>query len=87
MAKPKEKYIIDGGQILPVYDVGNGWLVIATDFYDAAKHTMYDDRMDAMYAKLVRDMQRGKPLENFKSSKYFKYYIDRLKKENPEFII
>ena len=85
--KPKEKYIIDGGNIVPVYDVGGGWFVIATDFYDATKYTLYDDRMDALYVKLVNELNSGKPLENFRSSKYYKYYVERLKKDNPEFVI
>lgn len=85
--KPKEKYVLDGGNVIPVYDVGGGWFVIATEFYDATKYKLYDNRMDAMYDKLVKDLQTGKPIENYRSSKYFKYYIDRLKKENPEFVI
>ena len=85
--KPKEKYVLDGGNVIPVYDVGGGWFVIATEFYDATKYKLYDNRMDAMYDKLVKDLQTGKPIENYRSSKYYKYYIDRLKKENPEFII
>lgn len=85
--KPKEKYVLDGGNVIPVYDVGGGWFVIATEFYDATKYKLYDNRMDAMYDKLVNDLQTGKPIENYRSSKYYKYYIDRLKKENPEFVI
>lgn len=85
--KPKEKYVLDGGNVIPVYDVGGGWFVIATEFYDATKYKLYDNRMDAMYDKLVKDLQTGKPIENYRSSKYFKYYIERLKKENPEFVI
>lgn len=85
--KPKEKYVLDGGNVIPVYDVGGGWFVIATEFYDATKYKLYDNRMDAMYDKLVKDLQTGKPIENYRSSRYFKYYIDRLKKENPEFVI
>lgn len=48
------------------------------------KEDYYDDKMDAMYANFVR---RKKHIENYKSSKYYKYYLKRAKKENPELII
>jgi hypothetical protein len=84
---PKEKYIICGGDVVPVYELSNGDLTIAADVFKASDYIVYTNRFDAMYAKLIKDLQKGKPLENYRSSKYYKQYIERLKKENPEFAI
>lgn len=84
---PKTKYIIDGNGVIPVIDVGDGYLVPASTIFPKKDHVVYDDKMDALYEKLVRDLTKGKPLENFKSSKYYKYYVARLKEDHPEYAI
>lgn len=87
MRKSKEKYILLGKAVIPVYELADGQLITAGDIYDASNYKLYTNKLDAMYDKLVIDLQSGKPLENYKSSKYFKQYIERLKKEHPEYII
>ena len=83
----KEKYIVCGNDVVPVYELANGDLTIAADIFKANDYIVYTNRFDAMYAKLIKDLQRGKSLENYRSSKYYKQYIERIKKENPEFAI
>lgn len=87
MAKPTEKYIISGGNVIPIYDLGGGYCVMSSDVYDLSNFTVYENKMDALYDKLIIELQNGKPLENYRSSKYYKQYIERLKKDNPEYII
>ena len=85
--KPKQLYILVNGDVVPVYDMGNNYYCLSGQLFVASKSHVFSDREDAMYSKLILELQRGKPLENFRSSKYYGYYIERLKKENPEFII
>lgn len=85
--EPKTKYIIDKGNVMSVYDLGDDDFVWATDIFKLSNTVVFDDRMDAMYYKLILDLQKGKSLDNFKSSKYYNYYIERLKSDNPEYII
>lgn len=85
--KTAMKYIIDGDGVIPVFDVGGGYLVPASNVFPKKDHVVYNDKMDAMYYKLIRDLAKGKPLENYKSSKYFKYYMKRIKEEHPEYAI
>ena len=42
---------------------------------------------DAMYELFSRNMRKGKPLSNYKKSKYYKMYCKRAQVENPEFFI
>jgi hypothetical protein len=87
MRKEREKYILYGKDIIPVYELADGQLITAGDIFDPTQFKVYTDRKDALYDKLVNDLKQGKPIDNYKSSKYFKYYVDRLKKDNPEYII
>jgi hypothetical protein len=87
MAKPKEVYVLMGPNVVSAYDAGGGYFVVGGTLIDIVGDAVYTDKMDAMYHKLIYDLQKGKPLENYKSSKYFKQYIERLKKEHPEYIL
>lgn len=70
-----------------MYELKDGLLITAGDIFDPSKIKVYKNKFDAMYDKLVNDLQSGKPLENYKSSKYYQQYIERLKKDNPEYIL
>lgn len=48
---------------------------------------LFDTKRDAMFNKLIIDLKAGKPLDNYKRSKYYNYYVKRLKVENPEYLI
>lgn len=87
MRKEREKYILCGKDIVPVYELADGQLIAVGDVFDPKFFKVYTDRKDALYDKLIKDLQNGKPIENYKSSKYYQYYVDRLKKENPEYIL
>ena len=87
MAKPQEKYILLGKSVISVYELANGELIAVGDIFDSSQFKVYSNKLDAMYDKLVQDLQSGKPLENYKSSKYYKQYIEKLKKHHPEYII
>lgn len=85
--KPKQLFMLVNGDVVPVYDLGNDYYCQSGQLFISSPRHVFSDREDAMYSKLILELQGGKPLENFKSSKYYEYYIERLKKENPEFII
>lgn len=87
MRKEREKYILLGKHVIPVYELKDGQLITAGDIFDPSEVKVYTNKFDAMYDKLVMDLQKGKSLENYKSSKYYQQYIDRLKKDNPEYIV
>jgi hypothetical protein len=87
MRKEREKYILYGKDIIPVYELADGQLITAGDIFDPALYKVYSDRKDALYDKLVNDLKKGKSIDNYKSSKYYGYYVQRLKKDNPEYII
>lgn len=87
MRKEKEKYIVLSNQIIPVYELADGQLIAAGDLFDPCTHKVYMNKIDALYTKLISELQGGKPLHNFKSSKYFQQYIELLKKHNPEYLV
>jgi hypothetical protein len=84
---PDIKYIIHNGQVHGVYEINENYSAFSENLIDTSDITLYGDRMDAMYCKLVTALSGGKPLENYRSSKYFKYYVDRLKIEHPEYAL
>lgn len=87
------KFILDSaGNVLAVFDLGindkgQREFVNVGDVFTLKNYQMFDTKKDAMYAKLVRELGHGKPLKNYKRSKYYKYYLQRLKKEHPEYLI
>jgi hypothetical protein len=85
--KPEIKYIINGASVLPVVEVGEEYLVHASLLFKKKDNQLYESRIDARYQCMLEDLKKGKRLENFKSSKYYKYYVERLRVENPEYII
>jgi hypothetical protein len=87
MRKERERYILYGKDIIPVYELADGQLIAVGDVFDPAHFKVYSDRKDALYDKLINDLNTGKSIDNYKSSKYFTYYVERLKKDNPEYII
>jgi hypothetical protein len=85
--KPQEKYILLGKHVIPVYELKNGQLITEGDIFNPNEVNVYTNRFDAMYDKLIKDLQCGKSIESYKSSKYYKQYIERLKKDNPEYVL
>jgi len=81
------KYIIDGNVTIEVIEVGEYLVPSANLIYKSSNYVKYDTKLDVMYAKLLRDLSNGKDISNYKSSKYFNYYVERLKEENPEYYL
>ncbi len=69
-----------------VYDLGDGKYVRKEDvFYDS--RDTFETKEDAQYEIFKNRVKGGIPVTNFKSSKYYKMYIDRARKENPELLV
>ncbi len=83
----KIKFIIDVNTVYGVVPLGDDEFVRTSDVFKKKNLEMFKSKKDALYAKLVRDLKGGKPLKNYKTSKYYKYYLERLKIENPEYAI
>ena len=81
------KYIIDGKSVYGVVPLGNDKFVLTSNVFTKKNAALYDNKKDALYDKLIRDLKSGKPLSNYKTSKYYQYYLERLKKDNPEYAI
>jgi hypothetical protein len=81
------KFIVDGASVIEVVEVGDGFLVPAINVFQKKEYTLYESRNDARYNCMLEELKKGKDISNYKSSKYFKYYVERLKKEHPEYII
>jgi hypothetical protein len=82
-----EKYIINGEHVIAVYHVGDNTYTPKTTIFHREPDNVYTNKMDAHYANLIKQLSKGKPLENYKSSKYYDYYIQRLTEDNPEYLI
>lgn len=85
--KPSTHYIIEKDSVVPVVKINDEYLVPANVIFKKRDFKVYDSKLDALYDKLLRDLAKGKSLENFRRSKYFKYYTERLKEENPEYYL
>jgi len=85
--KPETKFIIDGNSVISVVEVGDGYLVPADVIFKKKDNQLYNSREDARFYCMLEQLEKGKDITNFKSSKYYKYYVERLKKDFPEYIL
>jgi len=85
--KPKKKYIHIGRRVECVYDLGSHTYAPSASAFVAHGAVLYDDKESAMYGKLIYELSKGKKLSNFRGSKYYEYYVKRLKNEHPEYLI
>jgi len=85
--KPETKFILNGANVVPVVEIGDDYLVPADVMFKKEQHTIYESRLDARFFCMLKELEKGKALEDYKKSKYFKYYVERLKKEYQEYII
>jgi len=88
----KEIYATKNGNTFVYLEVGD--FLIPSQFKNYIVHKddlkadhIFDSKEELKYYSLVLDLKSGKPLSNFKRSKYYKYYISRLKEEYPEYVI
>lgn len=86
------KYIYHGGSVQSVLDLGineqsKNEFVNVSDVFTVKNPNIFETKKDAMYYKLIIELSNGHKLENYKRSKYYKYYLKRLKNEHPEYLI
>lgn len=81
------KFVLDGASVIEVIEIGEYLVPAANMILKTADHQTFESREDARYHCMLEGLKKGKDITTFKSSKYYKYYIERLKKENPEYII
>lgn len=83
-------YYTKGKDIFTYYKIGDILIPYSVNVYTESqiKHDgKFTNKLDARYFTLIKQLQSGKKLSNFKVSKYFQYYVDRLREENPEYLI
>jgi hypothetical protein len=85
--KPQTKFIIVSNSVIPIVIINDAYYVPAGEVFELKDNNVYDNKLDAQYTLLIQNLKKGKQLSNYKTSKYFKYYIDRIKDENPEYLI
>ena len=82
----ESKFIIYRDTVLEVYIIGDFAIPVGQEFkHDTFKK--FDNKCDAMYYRFLSEIKNGKPVENFKVSPYYNMYIERLKKDHPEYFI
>lgn len=83
------KYGICSESVVPVVHIGgNRYVAVSkSNSFNVDDNDLFDEKDDAMYENFLRKIKNGTPVRNFKSSKYFKYYINRLCDEDPEWAI
>ena len=85
--KPPKKYIINNNVVFEIFEANDEYLIYDPHFIKKENSIIYENKNDAMYAKLIQELSKGKDITNFKSSPYYTMYIERLKKQNPEYAI
>jgi len=82
----------DGVQYLDQYVEIKGLLIpFGVDFYSIddlpSNKELFRNHKDALFSMLLFRIKRGVPLSNYKKSKYYKYYLERLQKDHPEYLL
>lgn len=83
----KTHFVLLPDGVIEAYDLGDGDFVQVSEKFKCEPSDVFETKFDAYYAHVVRRLQNGTPLSNYKSSKYYNEYVERLKKEHPEYII
>ena len=81
------KFALTNGNVCKVIELGDDYLVEIDKIFSAKNVQLYNNKEEAMFQKLVQELKRGRNLKNYKRSKYFSYYKERLKEEYPEYLI
>lgn len=84
--------LTSGGDVINVIDLGYNEkgkreFIRVDSIFTVNKFELFGSKRDAMYHKLIKELNSGKPLSNFKRSQYYSYYVKRLQKEHPEYVI
>jgi len=86
-----EHHVDKRGNVYQYYNI-NGYLIpkatqISLEFDIKPSTTIFKTIKEARYCSMLVDLGRGKNINNYRSSKYYKYYLSRLKKDHPEYLI
>lgn len=91
--KLEKVYFSSNKSVFTYYKFGNilvpqsAQIYFESDIEKIKGITKHETKEDAMYCILLNNLIDGGKLSNFKKSKYYEYYIKRLKIENPEYLI
>lgn len=87
--KPETKYLVVGTELIPVVVISENWVVPASQIIEIRPETstIFDNKEDGNYYKMVKKLDSGVSIDNYKSSRYFGFYMERLKDEHPEHVI
>jgi uncharacterized short protein YbdD (DUF466 family) len=87
----QQVYRIEGDSVVKYTIIGEtdiNYIAVPSGFeIMAKKNQFFSDRFDALYSKLIINLSKGIRLSNYKSSKYYKRYVERLKEDHPEWLI
>lgn len=81
------KYAVCNNSIVPVVELENGKYVSVSEIFSLPDKNVFTSKNDALYFQLIEKLGTGTPLNNYKQSKYYNYYIKRLENENPEYLL
>jgi len=82
------RYIVENNISSPVIKVSidnKDYLVNPAYLVKYYNEILYT-KENAKYKIFIQRVLSGTPIKNFKSSKYYKMYLERAKKENPEIL-
>lgn len=85
--KDKTQYIIHNKSTSAVVEVTLDGVKYIVDpkMLSLSNQPLYN-KEDAYYKVFAQCIKDGTPVKNYKRSKYYKFYINRAKIENPEFL-
>ena len=75
-------------KVFVLYKINDVYLGDDGFFYVVDKLTpLYKDKKQALLQTVIYRLQRGVPFSNYKNSKYYSYYYEKIKKSHPEYCI
>ena len=83
-------HLLKDGKVKSYFKVGEDLIPYTSGimkYEDAEFDDEFSTLEDARYNALLYQLKRGKNLSDYKVSPYYNYYVGRLSRENPEFLI
>lgn len=87
MSTVKTSFVISGNNVTEVVEYNDYFIPYYNEFFLKSETISFDTREEAMFQKALSSIIEGKPVEKYKSSKYYDYYLTRLKQDYPEYCI
>lgn len=84
--KPAEKYVVIADQLIPIADFGD-WGCPMSSIISLQDADVFESREEANYYKMVKRLDKGVSIDNYRNSKYFQYYKEKLEKDHPEHLL